>query len=86
MVAIVIAAEGPDAEKAAAVAADFFKAKFGVEGGGGSGQASGATRIGATKTLDLAKVKAKELVDAILSGKDGDGKQGAFPPLFEGVH
>ena len=31
MVAIVIAAEGPNAEKATAVAADFFKEEFGVE-------------------------------------------------------
>ena len=127
MVAIVIAAEGPNAEKATAVAADFFKEEFGVEaeidilgphknekifehidpnwvaailsipGAVLSsielnqrlkfierantilaemrqrlGKASGVIRIGTVKTLDLATVKAKEFVDAILSTREGD--------------
>ncbi|ADP72036.1 hypothetical protein Rvan_2828 [Rhodomicrobium vannielii ATCC 17100] len=130
MVAIVIAAEGPNAEKAAAVAADFFKEEFGVEAHikvvgpdenekffehidpnwvaailsiPGAilssielnqrlkliertnamltairqrlGTASGVIRIGSVKTLDLATIKAKELVDAILSAKeDGESR------------
>ena len=36
------------------------------------GKASGVIRIGTVKTLDLATIKAKEFVDAILSAREGD--------------
>jgi hypothetical protein len=127
MVTVVIASAGPNAEEAAAVAADFFKEEFGVEAQikvlgpheqekifehidpnwvaailsiPGAilasiklnqrlkliertnamlaemrerlGKASGVIHVGTIKTLDLATIKAKELVDAILSARESD--------------
>jgi hypothetical protein len=124
MVTLVITAEGPNADQATAVAADFFKREFKVEAesqilssreaeksfpiepgwigvalaipGAISasiqlnerlkliertsamldemrrhlGHAGGVIRVGTVKALDIATVKAKDLVDAILSVKE----------------
>ena len=126
MATIVIAAEGPNAQEATAVAADFFKREFDGEAetnilssheaeksfpiepgwigvalaipGAISatiqlnerlkliertnamlaemrrhlGHGSGVICVGTVKTLDIATVKAKDLVDAILSVKEDD--------------